>query len=445
MSLRARLVLLVLGLTTVLLGGLGFALAGSLSRWTEEVVDAELQRRAQALQRELHVEHGELELEEADHLPSGAPLRLERPGGEVLLERGAWPAALPVGLGAATVALASGEPMRVLSVSFVPRGAEAPLVLRVAAPLGTVSGVADRFRVGLLLALLLAAVLSAGGAALLARTFLAPLQRLSRDVDRLDPGALTGRLDPTGLDPELTRLARAFNGLLDRIAAGIERQRAFVGRASHALRTPLASLLAQGEVALRRERSAEEYRAALEAIVATTRDATALTDALLALSRADAATTEAAKEPVDLRALALELERLFHPRAELAGLALEVAVPEGLRLRASRQRLREALDALLDNAVRYTPRGGHVRLSAREHGGGVALDVDDSGPGFTPDERAQVFERFFRGAAAEQSGQPGSGLGLSVVKALVEVEGGSATLADAPGGGARVTLAFPGR
>lgn len=445
MSLRARLVLLVLGLTTVLLGGLGFALAGSLSRWTEEVVDAELQRRAQALQRELHVEHGELELEEEDHLPSGSPLRLERPGGAVLLERGAWPTALPGGLGATTLALASGEPVRVLSVSFVPRGADAPLVLRVAAPLGTVSGVADRFRAGLLLALLLAAVLSAGGAALLARTFLAPLQRLSRDVDGLDPSALTGRLDASGLDPELTRLARAFNGLLDHIAAGVERQRAFVGRASHALRTPLASLLAQGEVALRRDRSATEYRAALEAIVATTRDAAALTEALLALSRADAATAEAAKEPVDLRALAHELERLFRPRAELAGLALEVSVPEGLVLEASRPRLREALDAVLDNAVRYTPRGGRVTVSARAHDGGVALDVEDTGPGFAPTERAQVFERFFRGAAAEQTGQPGSGLGLSVVKALVEADGGRAELSDAPGGGARVTLTFPRR
>jgi two-component system, OmpR family, sensor histidine kinase BaeS len=136
----------------------------------------------------------------------------------------------------------------------------------------------------------------------------------------------------------------------------------------------------------------------------------------------------------------VELERLFRPRAEVAGLAWETTVPEGLTVHATHARLREMLDALLDNAFRYTPRGGTVRFTAREEGPRVLLEVTDTGPGIAPEEREQVFERFFRGKAAEASGQPGSGMGLSLVQALVAAEGGELAVAGPPG--TRVTIAL---
>lgn len=443
MSLRLKLVLLVLGLTTALLGGLGLALAGSLRSWTTEVVDAELSRRAEVLTHEVKYEHGALELDEDDDLGTrGLPFRIEREDGIALLGSDvSWPAASLAGLGFTTTQSHAGEPLRVLSVSFTPRHGRERLVLRVAAPLTAVSGLAERFRGGLLLALLLAAVLSAGGAALLAHWFLAPMRRLSASVDELEARSLTTRVDTEGLGPELRRLAETFNGLLGRVALVVEGQRDFVGRASHALRTPLSSILTQAEVALRRDRDVESYRATLEAIAAASRDAAQLADGLLALTRADAAAA-AAREEVLLTELTAELERLFRARAEAKSLRFELTAPAGLAVRAARARLREVLDALLDNAVRYTPAGGLVRFEARAEAGGVVLEVLDSGPGIKPEERAQVFERFFRGSAAERSGQPGSGLGLAVVKALVEAEGAQVELGEAPGGGARVTLRF---
>lgn len=443
MSLRLKLVLLVLGLTTALLGGLGLALAGSLRTWTTEVVDAELTRRAEAIQREVKYEHGELEFDEDDDLGArGLPFRVEREDGTALLGSGVtWPAASLAGLGFSTTQSHAGEPLRVLSVAFTPRHGREPLVLRVAAPLTAVSRVAERFRGGLLFALLLAAVLSAGGAALLAHWFLQPMRRLSASVEQLEARSLTARVNVTGLGPELGRLAEAFNGLLGRVALVIDGQRDFVGRASHALRTPLASILTQAEVTLQRERDAAGYRAALDAIAAAARDAAQLADGLLALTRADAATA-APREDVVLTELAAELERLFRARADAKGIRLELTAPAGLEVRTARARLRELLDALLDNAVRYTPAGGHVRFDARAEAGAVVLEVLDSGPGIKPEERARVFERFFRGSAAETSGQPGSGLGLAVVKALVEAEGAQVELGEAPGGGLRVTLRF---
>ena len=381
MSLRLKLVLLVLGLTLSVLGGLGLAIAGSLRSWTTEVVDGELTRRAEVLAHEVKFDDGALELDEDDDLGErGLPFRIETESGRTLLgSEVAWPAASLTGLGFTTTQSKAGQPLRVLSLAFTPHDGRERLVLRVAAPLNALGDLADRFRAGLLLALLLAAVLSAGGAALLAHWFLAPMRKLSASVDGLEARSLAARIDTAGLSPELARLGAAFNGLLGRVALVVDGQREFIGRASHALRTPLASILTQSEVALLRERDGASYRATLESIAAASRDAAQLADGLLALSRADAA-LPAAKEEVEVLAVAAELERLFRPRAEVKGLRLEWTAPEDLKVRVTRARLREVLDALLDNAVRYTPAGGVVRFTARREGNEVLLEVLDTGP-----------------------------------------------------------------
>jgi signal transduction histidine kinase len=442
-SLRARLVALVLVLTTSLLGGLGLYVGSSLRTWTLEVVDADLARRADVLSREVHYEHGRLEVEEEEDVDAHSwPFLLETLEGEVLRGRQRdWAVDLQPGF--TTVEGRGGAPLRVLTRTFVPRESDEPLRLRVAAPLKAYSGLAERFRVGLLVALLLAVVLGAAGATLMARVLLAPLERLSRDVDGLGAASLAHRLDPAGLGPELSRLAASFNGLLARLETAFEAQRAFIGRASHALRTPLASILSQAEVSLRRERTPEAYRTALEDIAEAARDSAGLADGLLALTRADAAQVEA-KTAVRLDEVAAELLRLFGPRAEVAGLTFTATAPPALAVVATRARLKELLDALLDNAFRYTPRGGAVGFTARAEGERVLLEVSDTGPGVPADEREKVFERFFRGSAAAQSGQRGSGLGLAVVRALATAEGAQVSLHDAPGGtGTCARLSYP--
>jgi len=262
-------------------------------------------------------------------------------------------------------------------------------------------------------------------------------------VGNIEASSLGTRLDTAGLGPGARPAATAFNGMLGRLAHTFDAQRAFVGRASHALRTPLASILSQAEVALLRERSPEAYRSALLSIAEGAKDSARLTDALLALTRADAAPNGTPRAPVSLAELALELERLFSPRAEASGLRFSAASPTDAVIVASRGRLREMLDALIDNALRYTPRGGEVRFGVRLEPREVVLEVVDTGLGIKPEEREQVLERFFRGSAAATSGQVGSGLGLSLVKALSAAEGARLAFDDVPGGGTRVRLTFP--
>lgn len=439
MSLRARLVLLVLVLTTSVLGLLGVYVGASLREWTLESVDGELERRAQVLMHEVRVDDGRVEVDDDDDLSShGLPYRVETSDGAVLLGDGlAW--SVPSGPGFATIDV-NGKPVRVYSVALRPEEGE-PLVLRVAAPMTAVSELAARFQSGFLLALALAAVLAAAGAALIARHFLAPLERLSRDADAVEVTTVAARLNLDGLGPELRTLGLAFNGVLDRLAGALEAQRAFVARASHALRTPLASILSQAEVALLRERTPEVYRQALNDVAASTREAAGLADGLLALSRAEGPTREA-RQPLRLTVLEGELQRTFAVRAEAAGVRWKIQFPD-VEVLVARGRLREMVEALVDNAVKYTPSGGQVDVTGRVEAGGLRVEVRDTGRGLSPDERTRVFERFFRGSAAESSGQAGSGLGLAVVKALAEAEGGKVWLEQVSGGGTCAVLQLP--
>lgn len=453
MSLRLKLVLLVTGLLTLVLAGLALAMSRGLEGWTLEVVDGELARRAQVLLATLHVEDGRIEREGDDDGPldasRGWPWRVETTSGQVLLREG--PSLGEVGSsgdGAVTITTPGGR-LRVWTVRFTPHGEHddegeesAPLVLRVGAPLAAFSGLADRVWLGLALALVVAVALGVFGALGLAQVFLAPLHRLTSEAHALDATPAGAKLETSGLDPDLRRLAEAFNGVLARLSTALEAQRAFTARASHALRTPLAAVLSQAEVALRREREAPAYREALDGIASSARESARLVEGLLAVSRADAAPAMD-RAPLSLAEVLAEVQRLFEARAQAKSLTLSVRADDGVTVVVSRSRLRELLDALVDNALVYTPSGGTVRVEALARDGGVDLEVRDSGPGIPPAEREQVFERFFRGSAGQQGGHPGSGLGLAVVRAVAASEGATVSVDEAPEGGARLRVRFP--
>jgi two-component system OmpR family sensor kinase len=301
----------------------------------------------------------------------------------------------------------------------------------------------ERFRRGLLLAFAAALVVGGIGAAVLAQLSLAPLRRVAAEVDAMGAASLDRRLATAGLDPELGRVAGAFNALLARLEDAMARQRQLVSRASHALRTPVATILTRAEVALRRDRDAAAYREALKDVTSAARESATLVAHLLTLSRLDERRGAPVREDVPLAALADEVVRLLAPRAEEAGVALEVDVPAALVLRADPAALRELAEALLDNAIRYTPRGGRAGVRGAQTPAGAALAVWDTGPGIPAGERAKVLERFYRGEASQASGQPGSGLGLAIVKAIADAHGAAVALGERAGGGLEVTVAFP--
>jgi signal transduction histidine kinase len=466
MTLRGKIVALVLGLAVAILAGLGLFLAGSWAGWSREAVERDLGERAEAIAARVEARHdGALELEGEDSslLSDPAhPWRILGPRG-FTAARGAlpWP---PVGDGEASVLVRddAGQAWRVVSRAVaVGRGerhhererddegddGRTPLQLAVQvagrdAPFGALE---ERFRRGLLLALLAALALGGGGAMLLAQRSLAPLGRLAAEVDAVGAASLDRRVRVEGLDPELRRVASAFNDLLGRLGDAMQRQRALVSRASHALRTPTATILARAEVALRRERSGAEYREALADVAGAARESAALVSHLLALARLDERRKALELEEVPVAEVAGELVKLLAARAEEGGIALACDVAPGLAVLAERAALRELLEALVDNALQYTPPGGRAGIAAAARHGAVTLTVWDTGPGIPPAERGRIFERFERGSAAEASGKPGSGLGLAIVRAIADAHGASVALSDRPGGGLEVavTIAAP--
>jgi signal transduction histidine kinase len=456
MTLRAKIVALVLGLVLAILAGLWVLLSRSWAGWSLDAVDRDLLDRAAAIARRVELEDDGIELEHEHEHPAlrdaAHPYRIVGPRGAILAGGGDLPWPTPgTGVGApwaGSVVDASGRAWRVVSAGFVVgegrrHGRDAAAIeVQVAGEPAPHRALEERFRRGLLWALAAALVIGGGGAAFLAHASLGPLRRMALELDAIGAASLERRVGTTGLDPELRRVATAFNALLARLEEAITRERHLVARASHALRTPIATILTRAEVALRRERTADGYRAALEDVADASRDAATLVAHLLTLSRLDERRGTPAREDVRLADVAGEIVRLLSPRADEAGVALEVDVPEALALHADRAALRELLDALLDNAIRYTPRGGRAGVRARATPGGCALTVWDSGPGVAQAERGKVLERFYRGAAAQSSGQPGSGLGLAVVKAIADSHGAPLALADRSGGGLEVTVTF---
>lgn len=454
MTLRSKIVLLVLGLTIALLGGLWLFLSGSFTGWSADALEHDLLERAEAVASSVELKRGgRLEIEEED-LPladPARPFRILGPDGFAWASsRFPWPSAtaarpLP---GVSTLTDPEG---RIWHVVTRPAAAGSkhrergtvPILVQVAGEEAPFLALGHRFRQGLLGALLAALLLGGGGAALLAHHWLRPLRRFAAEVDAIGAQSLDRRIETAGLDRELSRLGAAFNDLLSRLDEAMQRQRRLVSRASHSLRTPAATILTRAEVALRRERPPEEYRAALSEIAATARESAGLIGHLLTLSRLDERQRALQLEEVRLAEVAGEVARLLGPRAAEAGVTLSVEGPDELAVQGERAALRELLEALCDNAVHYTPRGGQAGLRAAPlPGGGAELTVWDTGPGIPAEERAQVCERFFRGSASV--GKPGSGLGLAIAQAIAQAHGASLTLGERAGGGLEVRVRFPG-
>jgi signal transduction histidine kinase len=230
---------------------------------------------------------------------------------------------------------------------------------------------------------------------------------------------------------EIGRLGETLNAMLDRLEAGLERERAFVADASHELRTPLSVLKAELELALREGRTREELVAALRSAAEETDRLVALAEDLLVIARSDGGGLALRRERVGAREL-LEAAAARSPD-------VSIRAGDDAPLEVDRARIGQALGNLLDNAHRHG--GGRVELTAERRGERVRLSVRDDGPGF-PDGFAPIaFERFTRADAARSGG--GAGLGLAIVAAIARAHGGTAGAGNRPEGGAEVWLELP--
>ena len=277
----------------------------------------------------------------------------------------------------------------------------------------------------------------------LSRRALAPLTRMvesARGLDAVDPG---WHVEEPGTGDELDELGRAFNDLLSRLQIAYQRQRRFSDDASHQLRTPLTVLTGQMEVALRQDRSAEEYRRALKAALARGVQLRQIVEALLFLGRADA---EAALPDVELVELnqwiadhLSERHSTICPDEVVEHVAAEcpvwVSLHSGL--------LAQLVDNLLDNARKYGAPGAIVRVESKREDGVALLVVEDTGQGIADLDLPRIFEPFFRSQRVRRQGIPGVGLGLSVVERITVAFGGTVTVQSKVGSGSRFEIRLP--
>jgi two-component system, OmpR family, sensor histidine kinase MprB len=326
-------------------------------------------------------------------------------------------------------ATAGGTDLRVLTVPVGPDTA-----LQVARPLTEVNNTLSDLTLILVLVSIGGVALGGGLGLFVARTSLAPAAAVSeaaRDVAQTKD--LTRRIDVHGTD-ELGTLAASFNQMLEALEQSVGAQRRLVADASHELRTPLATLRTNIETLERRDGlSEEERKRVLEDLDAEMEELTALVGDVVELAREPA---EGGGVRQDLRLDELAAEAVARARRRGRGLRFTERLDDSV-VSGDPARLDRAISNLLDNAIKWSPEGGEVEVTLE----GGRLEVRDHGLGFGEEGLARAFERFYR--ADESRGMPGSGLGLAIVQRIVSEHGGTAKAANAPDGGAVVTISLP--
>jgi two-component system OmpR family sensor kinase len=313
-----------------------------------------------------------------------------------------------------------------------------------AVSLEAVDGTLSDVTRGLLIAGAVVVVAAGLGAYGLARAALSPVERLRREV-----AALSERDEAPGVQVPRTRdeiaaLARTMNELLSRLRHALARQRALVADASHELRTPFAVLRGELELAARPGRSRAELAVAVERASEEAARLARITEQLLFLARSDEDRVAPRLERTDIGSLLTRSAEHAAGRANSAGVSCQVAAPAGLTADVDPDRLREAIDNLVDNALRFAPAGTPIVISARTAGPDLVIEVRDGGPGFPAEFLPRAFERFARPDSGRARSDGGAGLGLAIVSAIAHAHGGRATVGNQPGGGAVAALELPG-
>jgi two-component system sensor histidine kinase BaeS len=295
------------------------------------------------------------------------------------------------------------------------------------------------------------ALLAAGFIAVLASIFVSvaissaiagPVGRLAAAARRIAQGHYAERV-PADEQGEFGDLAASFNAMTGSLEATEQRRLQLVGDVAHELRTPLTTL--DGYLEGLEDGVIEPTTATWHLLRAETARLTSLVSDLQELWRAEARQLPLTLEPVDVATVAREVADRFAPQASSRQIAIDADLPDGLVARADRGRLAQIVGNYLSNAVRYSPDGSTVTVSGRRVGPRIEVAVRDDGPGLTPEQRSQVFERFYRIDPSRTRALGGSGIGLAIARALAEAMGGSVRAESAgPGTGSTFLVALPG-
>ncbi|HVM75669.1 MAG TPA: ATP-binding protein [Candidatus Saccharimonadales bacterium] len=278
----------------------------------------------------------------------------------------------------------------------------------------------------------------------LAGRALAPVDRIIQSAEDVGVQNLSRRLQVPAARDELRRLTETLNAMLDRIEIAVKRITQFTADASHDLRTPISVIRTDAEIALRRPRTAAEYRESLGRILEVSEGTTGLIESLLTLARADGGNSNLRLAKIDLTPT---LEKVALQTSVLAGskgISFTTALSnEPLWVKADAPAIEKLFLIFLDNAVKYTPPSGFVRLRSHESNGEAVIEIEDTGIGIAPEDQARIFDRFFRVNHARSTSTPGAGLGLSIASWIAAKHNSAIEVDSALGSGSVFRVRLP--
>ena len=307
---------------------------------------------------------------------------------------------------------------------------------------------------GIIVTGVVALLVSVGVALVIARSIGKPLQRITLATEEIARGNYEEQLDITSPE-EMRRLATSFNVMAREVKASRQAQRDFVANVSHDLKTPLTSIQGFSQAILDGTAGDEDSRRRAAQVIHEEADRMAhLVDSLLDLARIEAGQVVMSREPVQLASLLKECAEKIAPRAEQAGVRLEVATEGEPVVAGDRDRLAQVVSNLLDNALKHTPEGGRVALDARsvsrepaKRGAQtepyIEITVSDTGEGIPPEDLSRIFERFYRGDKSRGKDSGGTGLGLAIAREIVRAHGGEITAESVVGLGTKFSITLP--
>jgi heavy metal sensor kinase len=313
----------------------------------------------------------------------------------------------------------------------------------VAEPLSVIDESLSRLRRNFYAGVPVILLLATFGGYFLARKTLSPITLMDRQTRRITAQNLSARLDVNNPQDEVGRLATTINELLARLDAVFKKQQRFTADASHELRTPVAVLRGEAEVALERERTVKEYKESLALIAEEAERLSRIVEDLFILARQPIGSPSLVKEPLSLNDVVVECTRAGQVLATHKGLSLRARILEEVQLSGDDELLKRMLLNLLDNAVKYTPEGGEISITLEKRDHTAEIKVTDTGIGIPAEDRLRIFDRFYRVDKARSRAVGGAGLGLSIARWIVEAHGGTLSVDSAVGEGACFSVRLP--
>jgi two-component system heavy metal sensor histidine kinase CusS len=390
----------------------------------------------------------ELGLRYSSH--EGYEFQVTGPGGAIVFaSNGVGPRGLPIPrpaiLGAAPLrtSLALDRLGHARLTWKLASGPGGPVAIAAAIPLAATDRALNELLTALVLTGPLVLAGAIGGGYLLARQALAPVDRLVAMAQEITSTRLDRRLDIANPGDELGRLAHTLNDMIARLERSFDEIRRFTADAAHELRTPLASMRTEIEVALRSPRSPDRDELVWESLLEEIDRLTRLVAQLLYLCREDAGLPASQRLPLRLVEIVLDVTNHLQILAKEKGLTLEVASLPPSVVRGDSDRLRQLFWNVLDNAVTYTPAGGAIRVWAELSADRARVFVTDSGIGIPARQLSRVFDRFYRVDSARGGASDGTGLGLAICRAIAEAHGGTIAIESEPGNGCALTVELP--